>query len=80
MALAQQNADPEIDFRRPYWNPISGEVKYFIRRFAALHRPTTQGVLRDPWHTTNTDTTNTTDTPFAIPHWSIPHIETKLES
>ena len=32
---------------------------------------------QDPWHTTNTDT-NTTDTPSAIPHWSIPHIETKI--
>ena len=33
--------------------PHDGEAKYFIRRFAALHRPTTQEVLRDPWHTTH---------------------------
>ena len=42
-ALAQQNADPEIEFQSLYLNLISGEAKSFIRRLAVLdllHCPT----------------------------------------
>jgi len=43
MSLAQQNADPEIEFQSPCLNLISDEAKSFIRRLAALdlfHCPT----------------------------------------
>jgi len=43
MALAQQNADPEIEFQSPCLNLTSGEPMSFIRRLAALdllHCPT----------------------------------------
>ena len=43
MALAQQNADPEIEFQSPCLNFISDEAKSFIWRLAALdllHCPT----------------------------------------
>jgi len=58
-ALAQQNADAKIEFQGPYWNPISGEVKFFIQRLAAfhpLHHPTAQDALHNPWLTTITTT------------------------
>ena len=58
-ALTQQNADPKIKLQGPYWNPISGQVKFFIQCLAALdplHYPTAQDVLHDPWLTTITTT------------------------
>ena len=58
MSLAQQNADPEIEFQSPCLNLISDEAKSFIRRLAALdllHCPT-QRLTPTPTITTTTDT------------------------
>ena len=52
--LAQQTADPKIEFQSPYWNLVSEQAKSFIRRLATvdpLHRPTAQEALHDPWLT-----------------------------
>ena len=46
-SLAQQNANPRIEFQSPLWGPVLDQAKSFIRRLPALdllHRPTAHGV------------------------------------
>ena len=43
ISLAQQNANPKIEFQSPFWGPVSDQAKSFIRRLPVLdllHRPT----------------------------------------
>ena len=73
LPLSQQNADPKIEFRNAYWNPVSDQAKSFIRRLAALdpfHRPAAEEASCNPCRQHRD----------AIPRSSLPHSQTKLES